>query len=230
MTMQINKELQSNLRDYILELNTGFQEVTGGSFVKLSTGEMFTKTEVQKYIQIQLEDFNLKIQESIKETVKKESDIELDQRLINNRSKKPSKKKINNRSRHENGEKFNIVYENGLEAIRNMKLNNNERLTYLSLRDYVQYPTNCIVINNHIPSMIELEPIVGLSERAIRDCLKSLDTKGLIKLVQSGHRKAIYVNPDYYTSGKELDNDTLIMFGLLECDEDKINDYIKNKI
>jgi DNA-binding transcriptional ArsR family regulator len=77
--------------------------------------------------------------------------------------------------------------------------------------------------------MIELEPIIGLSERSIRESLKSLEEKGLIKLIQSGHRKAIYINPSYYATGKDLDSDTLQMFSLIKCDDEKVNEYLINE-
>ena len=108
-----------------------------------------------------------------------------------------------------------------------MKLSNNEKLVFYVLRDYIQYPTNCIVINDSIPSIKDLEPLVGLTERSMVGVLKSLEEKKLIKRVQSGHKKAIYVNPEYYASGKDLEIETLKLFGLLECDDTKIDQYIK---
>ena len=127
---------------------------------------------------------------------------------------------------YDNGS-FKKVYINNVEKLELLDLNNNEKLVYYVLRDYAQYPTNCVVIKEHIPTMAELEPIVGLSERSIRESLKSLDEKRLIKLVQSGHRKAIYINPEYYATGKELDTEVLHMFGLIQCDDEKVNEYLK---
>jgi hypothetical protein len=157
----------------------------------------------------------------LKQTANEITGVRTDQRIVNGRSKK---KKLKNRDTYDGGN-FNIVYENKLEEVVNMKLNNNEKLVYYVLRDYAQYPTNCVIIKNHVPAMIELEPIVGLSERSIRDSLKSLDEKGLIKLVQSGHKKAIYINPEYYATGKDLDTDTLQIFGLIDCDDEKVDKY-----
>ena len=125
------------------------------------------------------------------------------------------------------GGNFNIVYENKILEVQNMKLNNNEKLVYYSIRDFAQYPTNCVVIKDSIPTMVELEPIVGLNEKSIRKALKTLNKKSLVKLVQYGHRKAIYINPEYYATGKDLDIKTLEFFDLIECDDEKINYYIK---
>jgi len=34
------------------------------------------------------------------------------------------------------------------------------------------------------------------------------------------------INPEYYATGKELDIDTLKLFDLVECDDDKINENL----
>jgi hypothetical protein len=108
-----------------------------------------------------------------------------------------------------------------------MKLENNEKLVFYVLRDFIAYPSNCIMINGHIPSFPEFEAIVGLTERTIRKAIKSLIEKGLFQTKMSGHKKALYVNPAYYASGKNLDIDTLKMFGLLEFDEEKVESYLE---
>lgn len=216
---------KDDFKKYITSLNDEFQEVLGGGFYSINTGEYFTKTEVKKYIQKKIEAYNIETLEQ-RNTVLRENDIEVDQHLINKRSKtKISKVRL--KDRYEGGD-FNIIYRNRIEEVDNMKLNNNEKLTYYVLRDFIQYPTNCIVIKDKIPSMPELEPIVGLSERTIRKSLKSLAEKGLVKLIQSGHKKAIYINPEYYASGKDLNIETLRLFNLIDYDDDKVNDYIKN--
>jgi len=120
----------------------------------------------------------------------------------------------------------NLVFRDKIEKLRNMKLNSNEKLVFYVLRDYIQYPTNCVVINDNIPSVKELEPLIGLTERSIISVLKSLEEFNLIKRVQHVHKKAIYINPEYYATGKDLETETLKLFGLLECDNEKINSYL----
>jgi DNA-binding transcriptional ArsR family regulator len=210
---------------YIIELNDEFQQIHGGSFVYLSTGEMFTSVEVQKYIKLKIEQYSKDKFHEMKQVANEILGVRTDQRIVSGRSKK---KKAKNRVTYDGGN-FNIVYENKLEDVVNLKLSNNEKLVYYVIRDYAQYPTNCVVIKDHIPAMIELEPIIGLSERSIRESLKSLEEKGLIKLIQSGHRKAIYINPSYYATGKDLDSDTLQMFSLIKCDDEKVNEYLINE-
>ena len=109
-----------------------------------------------------------------------------------------------------------------------MKLTANEKLVYYVLRDFVQYPTNCVVIKDHIPTIRELEPLIGLTDRSIGDALISLENKGLIKRKQYGHRKAIYFNPYYYASGKDFELETLQMFDLIECDNEKVEQCLNS--
>lgn len=212
---------------YIDSLNGEFKELQGGSFAYINTGEIFTKTEVQKYIQLAIEKYSADNFDALKQFTKQMTGVSTDQRIINARSKNP-KKKLKNKDTYEGGN-FNIVYKNRLEELGNMKLNNNEKLVYYVLRDYAQYPTNCVVIKEHIPIMTELEPIIGLTERTIRKCLKSLEEKRLVKLIQYGHRKSIYINPEYYATGKDLDIETLKIFNLVQCDDEKLNSYLKDK-
>lgn len=220
------KQVQGLIRGFLENIDGEFSELQGGTFVYLETGEFFTKTEHDKYIKKRLEEFKIEVFGEINHTSREEKNIDNEQMLINKRSKKPNKNTLL-KERYEGGN-FNIVYTNKLEELNSMKLTNNEKLVFYVLRDYIQYPTNSIMINNKIPSIKELEPIVGLTERSIIDVLKSLESKNLIKRIQTGHKKAIYVNPEYYASGKDLDIEVLKMFNLLECDDNKVNSYIQN--
>lgn len=121
----------------------------------------------------------------------------------------------------------NLVFRDSLNKLLDMKLNTTERLTYYVLRDFITYPTNCLLINGEVPTRKELEPIIGIKERSIRKALNSLEDKGLLKQVQYGHRKAIYFNPEYYASGKELDIDVLKMFNIVQCDNKKVESYLE---
>lgn len=214
-----------SLEEYIEKLNSEFKEMINGEFAKLDTGEFFTRTEVSKYIQRRLEIYNA---DMLNENIKKSRQllgIVPEQRLVNNRSKAPKKSKNNSKDIYDGGN-FNIVYRDKIEELINMNLSKNEKLVFFIIRDFIVYPYNCVMINNEIPRFTDLEPIISLTERTIRDALKLLEEKNIIKLIQSGHRKAIYVNPQYYASGKELNIDTLRLFDLVECDNEKVNSYL----
>lgn len=224
-----NKEkvnIKENIKQFINKIDSEFSEILGGSFVHLETGEFFTKQEHDKYLQKKLEIYKIELFAEVNYTVKEETGIDNEQSLINKRSKKPKKNKANARSTYDCGDEFNIVFRNKFQEVFDMKLTANEKLVFYVLRDFAQYPTNCIMINGHIPSFIELEPILSLSEKSIRTSVKSLEEKGLLKRVQYGHKKAIYINPQYYSTGKEIEIDTLKLFDLIEYDENKIDEYL----
>src|SRR5574344_752068 len=179
-----------DLKNYIEELNKMFMEIAGGSYCNISTGEMFTQTEVKKFIGLKIEEFNLKRQSEIN-LIAREQGIELDQKLINKRSKAKKGKKL---KEHYDGGEFNMVYRKELENKMALKLTLVEKGFYSWLCDFVSYPTNCVMINEQIPTIELLTNIIGIKERALRGHLKTLQEKGLIKLIQFGHKKAIYIN------------------------------------
>jgi len=220
-----------NIESYIEETNREFKEMIGGTFVKLSTGEMFTRSEVLKYVQRKMEIFNSEAMHENNMVIRDVYGIEPSQRIINNKSKTPVRSKTINKSKYLKDDKseFNIVHRNRIKEIDDMDLTKNEKLVYYIIRNYVDHPYNNIVINGIIPTFKDLEPLVSLTERSIRESLKTLEEKNLLKLKQAGHRKSIYINPAYYATGKELSIDTLKMFGLLEIDDDKIDYYLKQE-
>lgn len=220
----MQEEMNKMVREYIYEVESNFQEIQGGSFVDIGTGEIITKSEHDKIIQVHLEGFKCRVLSEANQTALNEFGIENTQKLTNTRNKK--KKSNNTREKYDNGE-FNIVYRNRIEGILKMKLNSNEKLVYYVLRDFVQYPSNFVVMANSLPTTKQLEKVIGLSEKSVISALKGLEDKNLIKRKQVGHRKAIAVNPEYYASGKDLDIDTLSMFGLVNVREDVIDTYLK---
>jgi hypothetical protein len=226
MQKELEKQRDELFRKYLENVSDEFVQITGGTYVHIKTGEMFTEAEYKKYTQKKIEQFYSEFLESSKRISVKEVGTISDQQLFNKRSKDKTKLKGKIRYDCDKGAGFNIVYRDTIEGVRNMKLTTTEKLVYYVLRDFINYPTNCILINDKVPTFLELEKIVGLKERTIREMVKSLETKGLFKLKQHGHRKAIYVNPTYYASGKELDPEVLQMYNLIECDDEKVDSYL----
>jgi len=194
----------SEMKDFVNDINSEFVNMVGGSYASIKTGEIFTQKELDKLVKSKVEAFNI---ERFKESVA--CGVPLDQVLM---KKRPPKKET--KTTYEGGD-FNIVYRFKLEELINMQLEVNEKLVYYILRDFTVFPSNSIMINDKVPTFEELEPILGLKERTIRKAVKALELKGLFKLKQSGHKKVIYVNPEYYATGKNLDIDTVKMFDLM---------------
>lgn len=196
--------------------------MTDTNYCNLATGEVFTLAEVNKYMSKKIEEFNILRNADVLKTAR-ENGIEVEQRLINKRSKKKKSGKC--KERYDRGD-FNIVYREEMINFMALKLTLIEEGVFSRLCKFLQYPTNCVVINGNIPSIEILTTIMDLKERALRGHLKTLEQKGVIKLIQSGHKKAIYVNPQYCSTGKDLDIDTLKMFNLIECDNEKVESYL----
>lgn len=220
------KDIKETIKDYVFKIDSEFCEMQGGSFVKLETGEFFTKQEHDKYLQKKLEEYKIQLFAEFNQIVEQNTGIINEQMLINKRSIKSKPKRVSTRSSFECGNEFNLVFRDKIQEVVNMKLSANEKLVFYVLREHCQFPTNCIVLNGHVPSFEELAPLASLSEKSVRNAVKSLELKGLIKRVQYGHKKAIYIHPQYYSTGKELEIGTLKLFGLVECDDEKINSYL----
>ena len=206
------------LRNYIEDLKSKFVRMTDKNYCYLETGEVFTEAEVSKFITLKVEEYNINVLGKLKHEAFTNG-IEIGQKITNKRSKrKKSKCKV----RYDIGE-FNILYRGEMENFMGLKLTLIEEGVFSRLCKFLHYPTNCVMINDCIPSIEVLMTIMGLKERALRGHLKTLENKGVIKMVQVGHSKAIYVNPKYCATGKDLDIDTLKLFNLLECDDEKVN-------
>lgn len=211
-----------DLKEYIEKLKEQFVQMTDTNYCNLTTGEVFTLAEVNKYMSRKIEEFNLMRNADVIRTAR-ENGVEVEQRLINKRSKKKKSGKC--KERYDKGD-FNIIYREEMIGFMALKLTLIEEGVFSRLCKFLQYPTNCVMINGSIPSIEVLMTIMDLKERALRGHLKTLEQKGVIKLIQSGHKKAIYVNPQYCSTGKDLDIDTLKMFNLIECDDEKIESYL----
>ena len=109
---------------------------------------------------------------------------------------------------------------------RTKKLNATEKGVWYSLGELSVYPSNNVVINGEIPTYEDIAKYIGMSERNLRRYLNLLEDKNLIKIKSVGFRKSIFMNPEYYATGKDLDLSTLKLFNLVECDDNKINNYL----
>lgn len=85
---------------------------------------------------------------------------------------------------------------------------------------------NIVTMKGNIPLYEDIAEYIGMSERNLRRYLSVLEEKNLIKITTFGFRKAIVINPEYYATGKDLDIETLKLFNILECDDEKINSYV----
>lgn len=217
--------LNYTLKEYIDEINSHFTKIEDGSLVNLDTGEIFSNSEFKDLVKRKLEIYNRVKLESMKKE-ENENGFEINQNIYNIDYIKDRKKRFNSRPKEKyDGGDFNMVYRDKLPKLNDM-LNFSEKGVWYSLCELTGYPSNCVLINGEVPTFKEISDYVGMSERNLRRYIKTLEEKQLIKFCTVGFRKAMFINPEYYATGKELDLNTLKLFNLIELDEDKINDYI----
>lgn len=223
--MQNNKEiLKYSLEEYINKLNSEFIPIIDGSFARKDTGELFTSQEVKQYINKKLELYNIHSQEELKR-IENDNGFYIEQNIYNSSSKN-KKKRFNSRPKEKyDGGEFNMVYRDKIPKLNEM-LNFSEKGVWYSLCELASYPSNCALIDGEVPTYKQIADYIGMSERNLRRYIKTFEEDGLIKSDTVGFRKALFINPQYYVTGKELDLKTLKLFGLVVCDENKVNNYI----
>jgi hypothetical protein len=212
---------------YFKELSKEFTSMVNGQYVKNDTGEIFTQAEITKYFKVKVDTYRADTVKDIDEKSNKTLGVVSDKVLVNKKTKKIKVKKVL-KEYYSNGD-FNMVYRPEVENVHiDMKLNSMERIVYLTLRDFVVYPSSCLMFRGEIPTMENMGFLTGLNEKTVRKALKSIEKRNLIKSVNIKYRKAIYFNPKYYSTGKNINKETLKMFGLLQLDDDKIREYLND--
>ena len=185
----------------------------GNIYVVKETAEIFTKAQRDEYLKKKAEIVSAEMFHIAKSASEDLLDIKTDQRILNQRSKKVDKK---NKPKLVGGDSFIIIEKNKIQEVFDMKMTKNEKLTYLILCRLVDYPSNSVMVNGEIPTVKELEPLIELTEKSILSALKTLEEKNVLKRIQSGHKKLIILNPEYCTSGRDLDMSTYELFGLVD--------------
>ena len=75
------------LRKYIEDLKGKFVKMTDTNYCYLETGEVFTEAEVNKYITVKVEEYNVNVLGKLKHEAFTNG-VEVGQRIVNKRSRK----------------------------------------------------------------------------------------------------------------------------------------------
>lgn len=194
--------LTQELDNYI---NSLWKEYGEGYYIYLSTGEIHNKEqrdgEIRKLIENEqidnFHDFNpLYIKYGLIDN----------RRIINKKSKK-----LRNETCipwKNNDELFIKIYrKEGVQMIEDRILDAHEKAFIFTIIPYVEFKTNCIIVDGEYPTLEELAKMVGLSNRKINDVVKSLEKKNLIKRYKDGLYKKIFVNPEYMCAGSIIEGE-----------------------
>lgn len=135
-----------------------------------------------------------------------------DIKTIRDRKSDKAYKEKNNKGKWKMGENFIKIY-NDFD-INTVSIS--EAGFLLKLFPYVEWKTNLIRDNNKPFFKKELQKIIGVGKNKFIDLIKSLESKNFIKTVDYINTIDIYINPNIYTFGNEIEEETLKMFGLIE--------------
>lgn len=76
----------------------------------------------------------------------------------------------------------------------------------------INFPKNCVVVNNKYPTIQDLISQLGVNENKVYKILKELEEAEVIKRIKMGNQNCIYFNPFLYCGGGVVDKDTYNMF------------------
>lgn len=63
---------------------------------------------------------------------------------------------------------------------------------------HIAFKTNCVIVNGDFPTLEYMAKKTKLSVRKIKQVVKSLEDKNIIRRYKDGINKKIFVNPDYF--------------------------------
>lgn len=77
---------------------------------------------------------------------------------------------------------------------------------------FLAFPQNYITVNGSNPTVNEFAELMGVNRKKMYDVLNQLEQLEVIKRVKRGKNNIVYVNPYLYSSGADVELDTLLMF------------------
>lgn len=176
----------------------------GEEYRHIRTGEVATKRDLQKLNDRQLfENHNTYLENA------SEYDLKIKKNLKTIKESKESNMKT-----VKEGYKFNMTHRTDVkDLLLTNKLTVQEFAFIGALTPFITYPDNDMKINNEYLSLEELAEFCGYSKNIMTRTIKNLEKLEVIKVVKGGNRPPIiYFNPFLFAAGREVTNDTYMMF------------------
>jgi hypothetical protein len=200
-----------SFEERLSKLKSKYEEREGGQYLELKTGEIIP---AQEYDEV-LKTFSKKF---INKMSQEPAKCGIDAGIYVGNRKPITKKKVIKKSYYTNGD-FTIMYRIAQKKIDSFELDIHTEFLYYKLATLLVHPYNLVQIDGVEPSFPELAKHVKMSERKMYSSMKKLEELGVIKFLNAGHKKAIYMNPEYFATGPSLDKHTLILFGIFQTDD-----------
>ncbi|AZV43758.1 hypothetical protein BAOM_3149 [Peribacillus asahii] len=176
----------------------------GEEWVHTETGEVWTQKRLQEYNDKQMfENHNQYMKNAI------EHDLKVKKKLTTIRESNET-----NRKTIKEGYKFNMIHRTDIkELLLSNKLTVQEFAFIGAFTPFITYPDNDIKINNEYFPLEDLAEFCGYSKNIMTRTIKKLEELEVIKVVKGGNRPPIiYFNPFLFSAGREISNDTYMMF------------------
>lgn len=197
--------------EQVNKLKAKYKEKENGEYVNIKTSEVITKEEYERL-------FVALSKKYINKTAQEPAKYGIDAGVYIGGRKPITKKKVIKKSYYSNGD-FNIMYRIAQKKIDSFELDIHTEFLYYKLATLLVHPYNVVQIDGVEPLFPDLAKHVKMSERKMYSSMKKLEELGVIKFLNAGHKKAIYMNPEYFATGTSLDKHTLILFGLFQSDD-----------
>lgn len=188
------------------EISLMWKNHSEGHYVFISTGEVHNEFQRKGEIQKLLEYAQITNFHDYKPLFVK-YDIPYDRKISNKRSKKPKNETCINWKTKSDDLFIKIYRKEGIQMMENKILNAFEKAFMYTIVPYVEFKTNCVIVSGEYPTLDELADLVGISVRKIKDVVKSLENKNIIKRYKDGLHKKIFVNPEYMCAGSIIEGE-----------------------
>lgn len=169
-------------------------------YVDIDTSEMYeTQDDYEKAVSKKIALFMYKTKEEISKATKEyHKNFEDIIGMKNKNSKVPKKETA----------LFNVAIREAIMMKHEIGLDKWDKLVFYVLCDLISFPSNMVVLNDDVPLLKDLEPILDMKERKISECLKNLESRKLIIRKYIGVKRAIFVNPYIYRGSVSMDKIT----------------------
>ncbi len=192
---------EEEIKSHILAMWKQRDEFT---WVFLETGEVHNEYErlgiIQKLLDSkQIEDFH------ICDDLYKEFGCDNNRKITNKKSKQP--KEDSCIPWKSGGEiQFIKLYRNEVsQLVEDEILDAYEQAFLFVILPHIEFKTNCVIVNGDYPTLEYIAQKTKLSLRKIKQVVKSLEDKNLIRRYKDGINKKIFINPNYFCAGSKIE-------------------------
>lgn len=172
-------------------------------WVHTETGQIYTNKELEKANEKQMLEANTKYYHNAVQ-----HDLDVVHRIIPITKKESSKKVVKEKYN------FNMIHRTDVKELMLSGVLSEKECAFIGrFQAFICYPDNDLRIHNDYLSYEELGNVLGYSKNVMTKIIKSLEVNEIIKVVKGGNKPPIiYFNPFLYSSGREIDSDTYMMF------------------